>query len=174
MQLSVVFVDKIITIDNISVIFEDERKLIFDSLVEELGHSNFWAIQWNGSSGEIEYNDGKSNTFFEDESLLLPYVNLHNEEINLITNESVKDLLDQDPVIFAKERRKTKFARWNWLIERASSGGKPLSQEWKDWFQTLRDLPDDPKNWNPSLEWDEEKQMVVVVGVNWPKRPDTW
>lgn len=45
----------VITEDNNIIVDGDERTCEFTL------PSNIWAIQWNGTSGEIEYNDGTPN-----------------------------------------------------------------------------------------------------------------
>tara|TARA_R110000822_G_scaffold2851_1_gene13215 strand:- start:2578 stop:3000 length:423 start_codon:yes stop_codon:yes gene_type:complete len=39
--------------------------------------SNIWAIQWNGSSGEIEYTDGTANETISDMSPYSAYTDAH-------------------------------------------------------------------------------------------------
>jgi hypothetical protein len=177
MRLSVVFLDRSITIDHVGVVFEDDRVEVFDNLVSELGHSNCWAIQWDTDKGHIEYNDGTENESITDVNIITPYINLHESEeeiyIKIVEEKYKQELMSQDPIFLAKEKRAKQFVKYGWMIERSMSGGTFLTQEWKDYFQALRDLPENTENWNPSLQWNEETKNVDVIGVNWPDHPTT-
>lgn len=73
--------------------------------------------------------------------------------------------LKQVPLELLREERNKRLAEEDWRILRAYSQGVEISSEWKEYLQTLRDLPE---NSEPLL--DENNNLI---NVDWPIKPNT-
>ena len=99
--------------------------------------SNVWAIQWNGTTGEIEFNDGTPNEAITDFSAYQSIVDAYNaEKLRLQTIE------DNKLVGFAGLRRVRnsllKDSDYTMLPDYTGTD----TSEWVTYRQALRDLPD--------------------------------
>lgn len=78
------------------------------------------------------------------------------DEIEILKNEVAYNLL--------RNTRDKKLSEVDWVVVRASSQGTSISQEWADYMQALRDLPE---NSDPKL--DENGNLINVI---WPRKPN--
>lgn len=78
------------------------------------------------------------------------------DEIEILKNEVAYNLL--------RNARDKKLSEVDWVVIRASSQGTSISQEWADYMQALRDLPE---NSDPQL--DENGNLTNVI---WPRKPN--
>lgn len=78
------------------------------------------------------------------------------DEIEILKNEVAYNLL--------RNARDKKLSEVDWVVIRASSQGTSISQEWADYMQALRDLPE---NSDPKL--DENGNLINVI---WPRKPN--
>lgn len=92
--LTIIPIDKTIIVDGELLVFE------FD--IDEDIH----AMQWNGSTGHIEYKSGKENKIINDISDYQSYINLHGEE--KVKQEQVRLKAEQDELektpLYIRER----------------------------------------------------------------------
>jgi len=71
--------------------------------------------------------------------------------------------LKEIPLQLLREKRDKLLAEEDWRILRAYSQGIELSEEWKNYLQALRDLPETSE---PML--DEDGNLINVI---WPNKP---
>jgi len=76
MKVSIIPSDKTIIVDG--------QALTFDYDIDPTIH----AIQWDGDSGEIEYNDGIANEQFTDAILVDPFVYAYEDEVERLEAEA--------------------------------------------------------------------------------------
>ena len=125
MNVCVVNEDKVVIIDGDGMNFDFDLP------------SNVWAIQWNGTTGEIEFNDGTPNEAITDFSAYQSIVDAYNaEKLRLQTIE------DNKLVGFAGLRRVRnsllKDSDYTMLPDYTGTD----TSEWVTYRQALRDLPD--------------------------------
>ena len=115
------------------VVMVDGEGMNFDFVLP----TNVWAIQWNGSTGEIEFNDGTPNEAITDFTAYQYLVDAYNaEKLRLQTIE------DNKLVGFAGLRRVRnsllKDSDYTMLPDYTGTD----TSEWVTYRQALRDLPD--------------------------------
>jgi hypothetical protein len=71
-----------------------------------------------------------------------------------------------EPMKLLRTERDKRLAEVDWRVIRAASTGVALSKEWKDYMQSLRDLPSDS---TPTLGIDGRLDMSSVI---WPDKPE--
>jgi hypothetical protein len=125
MNVCIVKEDKVVMIDGEGMNFDFDLP------------SNVWAIQWNGTSGEIEFNDGTPNEAITDFSAYQSIVDAYNaEKLRLQTIE------DNKLVGFAELRGVRdgllKDSDYTMLSDYTGTD----VAEWVTYRQALRDLPD--------------------------------
>jgi hypothetical protein len=76
MKVSIIPSDKIIIVDG--------QALTFDYDIDPTIH----ALQWDGNSGEIEYNDGIANEQFTDSTLVDSLVSAYEDEVERLEAEA--------------------------------------------------------------------------------------
>ena len=102
------------------------------------------AIQWDGSSGEIEYLDGSPNVGITSLGIYQPAVTHHeNERLRLVAkaaaDQAILDNKDWD-VEFRRQRRFVlEDCDWTQATDSPLSNSKKT--EWATYRQVLRDLP---------------------------------
>ena len=83
MQISIVKEDKVVMIDGEAINFDFDLP------------SNVWAIQWNGSTGEIEFTDGNPNESITDFSAYQSLVDGHATEKQRLADVAVQEEADR-------------------------------------------------------------------------------
>jgi len=82
------------------------------------------------------------------------------EEINI----EIQKMNDQEPMRLLRLERDRRLSEVDWIVIRATSQGVPLSQEWIDYMQALRDLP--------TTATPEINEYGELINVIWPERPN--
>lgn len=163
--ISVVFDDKVIVKDGVGIHVAGDDLASFDALVSQLNHSGAHAIQWDGSSGEIEHKDGTPHTVAQ-EAEVTPYSSLFDTITeNIRQNEKTAWLsLDADEI--SRSRRDGLLAETDWWV----LGDRTATEAQLSYRQALRDLPT-TDSWNPTMSWDDDTWTGSVTGVTWPTKP---
>ena len=76
----------------------------------------------------------------------------------------LKDTADNFLINQLKSERNTRLTESDWIISKATEKGKTVSEEWKTYRQSLRDLP----LTNLTLALDDFGELT---GVTWPEKP---
>jgi len=77
---------------NVTIVKEDRVVMVdgdglnFDFALDD----NIWAIQWNGSTGEVEYNDGAPNLTLDSFSDYQYLVDAHSTEKQRVSDEEAQ------------------------------------------------------------------------------------
>ena len=71
--------------------------------------SNVWAIQWNGTTGEIEFNDGTPNEAITDFSAYQSLVDGHATEKQRLADVATQEAIDAEAALTYADRRKAKY-----------------------------------------------------------------
>ena len=100
---------------NVGIVKED-RVVIIDG--EGLNFdfnlpSNVWAIQWNGTTGEIEFNDGSPNEVITDFSAYQSFVDGHATEKQRLADVATQEATDAEAALTYADRRKAKYDALN-------------------------------------------------------------
>lgn len=76
----------------------------------------------------------------------------------------------KEPMRLLRRERDKEMEFCNWRVIKAVSMGEELPQEWKDYMQALRDLP---QNTNPDQirMRDDDYKLIDRSSVNWPTPP---
>ena len=138
----------------VTIITEDKCIGIGDTIISGIGTdmswipANVWAVHWDGSSGEIEYNDGTPNATMSE-------IGIYSQAETTFNNE-IKRLEDISPVNtttyqwqMLRNQRDDKLLLCDWTQGNDSPLGSSKKTEWATYRQALRDLPantSDPKN----------------------------
>lgn len=136
----------------------------FDALVAAQGHTMASAIQWYGSTGDIEWLDAHNEDITESD--IAPYSNFFDTEYALWKQEMKEAALNQSAEALAKIERNSLLAKTDWW----ATSDRTMTDDQKAYRQALRDLPASP-NWSPRMSWVEDEEIAVVVGVTWPIKP---
>lgn len=131
---------------------------------------NLWAIQWDGTAGEIEWTDGPNTAATT--SFVQPYIDSWNSTSD--TNHEDRKQLEmaQDPVEYMRELRTSKLKETDdWAL-----ADRTMTSAQTTYRQALRDLPDHATDWNPVVTWDDSdsdrnNHIAVFSGVIWPTKP---
>ena len=92
---------------NVTIVKEDKMVLIdgeamnFDFVLP----TNVWAVQWNGTSGEVEFNDGTPNEAITDFSAYQSFVDGHATEKQRLADVAT----DAEAALTYAERREAKY-----------------------------------------------------------------
>ena len=136
---------------------------------------NIHAVQWNGTTGHVEYNDGTPQvglTTIADYSAA--YRKWEHEKIRLAT-EQTRIENERDNQDWAKVLRKWRniyLEDSDWIVAKSSEEGVAVPTEWKTYRKALRDIPD-------GLDFDTLKSMAKAAqsGIGhtgWPTAPGGW
>jgi len=97
----------IIKEDNVVVV--DGEALNFTLDLEEY----IWAVQWNGTTGEIEFSDGTPNQEITDFTRFQYLVDAYNAEKQRVADEEAQAAIDAEAALTYAERRKAKYDQLN-------------------------------------------------------------
>ena len=138
----------------VTIVTADKCIGIGDTIISGIGTdmswipANVWAVHWDGSSGEIEYNDGTPNATMSE-------IGIYSQAETTFNNE-LKRLEDISPVNtttyqwqMLRNQRDDKLLLCDWTQGNDSPLGSSKKTEWATYRQALRDLPantSDPKN----------------------------
>ena len=92
-----------------SIIAVNNEILKFDFTID----ANIWAIHWNGTTGEVEYNDTTPNseiTNFDDYQYL---VDAFNVEKQRVADEQAQAVIDAEAALTYADRRRAKYDELN-------------------------------------------------------------
>ena len=87
------------------VVMVDGEGMNFDFVLP----TNVWAIQWNGSTGEIEFNDGTPNEAITDFSAYQSLVDGHATEKQSLADVATQEAIDAEAALTYADRRKAKY-----------------------------------------------------------------
>ncbi len=138
----------------VTIITQDKCIGIGDTIISGIGTdmswipANVWAVHWDGSSGEIEYNDGTPNATMSE-------IGIYSQAETTFNNE-IKRLEDISPFNtttyqwqMLRNQRDDKLLLCDWTQGNDTPLGSSKKTEWATYRQALRDLPSntsDPKN----------------------------
>jgi len=167
--LTVVMDDRVIIKDGEALHFEgDTATTNFDAVVTAQGHTNKWAIQWDGTTGTIEDPDPANDHILPTQVQINAYIAAFDAEKERLKQKEKTDYLAQDAVAMAKGVRNSKLSETD--IEALSD--RTMSAAMTTYRQALRDLPDHATDWNPALSWDDTEWEGSLTGVTWPTKPE--
>lgn len=135
MNVCVVKEDKVVRIDGEGMNFDFDLP------------SNVWAIQWNGTSGEIEFNDGTPNEAITDFSAYQYLIDGHATEKQRLADENASRVVSFEEL---RDTRDSLLSDSDWTQLTDTFLSDSEKQEWVTYRQELRDLPNgyEPTN-NP-------------------------
>lgn len=162
-KLTVVFDDKLIIKDGVSVEFIGDGVAVFDALVTAQGHGGKNAIQWDGSAGDIEAKDGSAN-----EACTAEIVTAYSDAFDTEKARQKQVALAADATDTAREMRNQLLAETDFY----ALSDQTMTTEMQTYRQALRDLPADSANWNPVFSWDDAAERAILSGVTFPARPE--
>ena len=139
---------------NLVIIPSDRIIGIGTTIISGIGTDMSWipsdvhAVHWDGSSGEIEYNDGTPNATMSE-------IGIYSQAETTFNNE-IKRLEDISPFNtttyqwqMLRNQRDDKLLLCDWTQGNDTPLGSSKKTEWATYRQALRDLPSntsDPKN----------------------------
>ena len=85
------------------------------------------------------------------------------EEIDKFTNDN--DWIQES----CRDLRNNRLEETDWIVSKYAELGQSVTDVWKTYRQTLRDLP---KTWDPKPVYNEELDYISFENINWPKKPD--
>jgi hypothetical protein len=97
----------IIKEDNVVVV--DGEALNFTLDLEEY----IWAVQWNGTTGEIEFSDGTPNQEITDFTRFQYLIDAYNAEKQRLADEEAQAAIDAEAALTYADRRKAKYDALN-------------------------------------------------------------
>ena len=101
MNVCIVKEDKVVMVDGEGMNFDFDLP------------SNVWAIQWNGSTGEIEFNDGTPNEVITDFTAYQSLVDGHATEKQRLADVATQEATDAEAALTYADRRKAKYDALN-------------------------------------------------------------
>ena len=101
MNVTIVKEDKVVMVDGEGMNFDFDLP------------TNVWAIQWNGSTGEIEFNDGTPNEVITDFSAYQSLVDGHATEKQRLADVEAQAAIDAEAALTYADRRKAKYDALN-------------------------------------------------------------
>ncbi len=138
----------------VTIVTQDKCIGIGDTIISGIGTdmswipANVWAVHWDGSSGEIEYNDGTPNATMSE-------IGIYSQAETTFNNE-IKRLEDISPFNtttyqwqMLRNQRDDKLLLCDWTQGNDTPLSNSEKTEWATYRQALRDLPantSDPKN----------------------------
>lgn len=166
--LTVVIEDRVIIKDGEALHFEGSTaETNFDAVVTAQGHTNKWAIQWDGTTGEIEDADPSNDHILPTQAQINAYIAAFDAEKERLKQKEKTDYLAQDAVDMAKRERNGKLEE----TDHEALSDRTMSAAMTTYRQALRDLPDHATDWNPALSWDDATWTGSLTGVTWPTKP---
>ena len=101
MNVCIVKEDKVVMVDGEGMNFDFDLP------------SNVWAIQWNGTTGEIEFNDGTPNEAITDFTAYQSLVDGHATEKQRLADVATQEATDAEAALTYADRRKAKYDALN-------------------------------------------------------------
>ena len=139
---------------SLTIVTPDKAIGIGSTFISGIGTDMSWiptdvhAVHWDGSTGEIEYNDGKPNATISE-------IGIYSQAETTLNNE-IKRLDDLSPVHTTsyqwevlRNQRTDKLLFCDWTQGNDSPLSNSKKTEWATYRQALRDFPantSDPKN----------------------------
>lgn len=114
----------------------------YDSIEQDLSWipANVYAVQWDGSKGEIEYTDKDNEAITELGIYAQASTDFDNEKIRI--EEAAKAAEDALPYeALFREVRNSQLKDCDWTVTVDSPLTNAKQTEWKTYRQALRDLP---------------------------------
>ena len=154
MKLSIIKDDKIVTKDLVSVAVADVSYI----------PSNVHAVQWDGSKGEVEYNDGTPNLEISELGI---YEQASTDHQTAIDAQEASKKAEEDAVDWSELFRRIRDEKlletdWTRLDDVTLVADKKV--EWATYRQALRDLP--------ATKSATDKELVNDANHSeWPKIP---
>ena len=139
---------------SLTIVTPDKAIGIGSTFISGIGTDMSWiptdvhAVHWDGSTGEIEYNDGKPNATISE-------IGIYSQAETTLNNE-IKRLDDLSPVHTTsyqwevlRNQRTDKLLFCDWTQGNDTPLSNSKKTEWATYRQALRDFPantSDPKN----------------------------
>ena len=103
--------------------------------------SNVHAVQWDDTSGIVEYNDGTSNQTINSLGIYSQAETSFNNELKIIQDEqdAAEAAFDYDAALRKVRNKRLLDCDWTRLDDNGLSGSKKT--EWATYKQALRNLP---------------------------------
>ena len=136
---------------------------------------NIHAVQWDGTSGHVEYNDGTSEVGL---TTIRDYIQGYidwDKETERIALEELKLEEEKDNIDFAKGLRHWRniyLEESDWIVTKSFEEGVAVPSEWKEYRQSLRDFPHG-KDSNTIKEIVKATNAGIVHSA-WPIVPGGW
>ena len=102
--------------------------------------SNVWAVNWDGTKGEVEYNDGTPNLIINELGVYAQGVTEFDANI-ATSNETEMRGFVLSPINVLRTERDTKLERSDWTQIADAPLTDSKKAEWVTYRQALRDLP---------------------------------
>ena len=125
MNVCIVKEDKVVMVDGEGMNFDFDLP------------SNVWAIQWNGSTGEIEFNDGTPNEVITDFSAYQSFVDGHATEKQRLADVATQEATDAEAALTYADRRKAKYDALN-QFEMQYDDSKNSTTTWVDAIDEIK------------------------------------
>ncbi len=129
---------------NLTIITADKTIGIGSTVISGIGTDMSWipsdvhAVHWDGSTGQIEYNDGKSNVTMSEIGVYSQAETTFNNELKMRESPSPSSSdWDEDLRI----RRNKKLTDCDWTQGNDTPLSNSKKTEWATYRQALRDLP---------------------------------
>jgi hypothetical protein len=127
MNVCIVKEDKVVMVDGEGMNFDFDLP------------SNVWAIQWNGSTGEIEFNDGTPNEAITDFSAYQSLVDGHATEKQRLADVAVQDKADRVANMTYAEKRAEAYPSLEEQADMQFHDAVDNTTTWKDAIQAIKD-----------------------------------
>ena len=161
MKVTIIPDDKFISVDGIGYMGISTDWSYIPSVIN--------AIQWDGSSGDVEYNDGSPNVGITSLGVYEPAVTHHeNERLRLIAQEAADQAIldDKNWNRVFRHKRSLRLEDSDWTQGNDSPLSTSKKTEWATYRQVLRDLPAIKTK---QLERQWLKMRIIPIGlVNHP------
>lgn len=164
--LTVVIDDRVIIKDGVALHFEGNGIADFDAVVTAQGHTDKWAIQWDGTTGTIEDADPTNDHILPTQAQIDAYIAAFDAEIVRQNEQRKQEYFALGAENIARQERDIKIAGTDWWV----LPDRTATQAQLDYRQALRDLPSSD-SWNPTLTWDDDTSTGSLTGVTWPTKP---
>ena len=99
--------------------------------------SNVWAIQWNGTTGEIEFNDGTPNEAITDFTAYQSLIDGHATEKQRLADVATQEATDAEAALTYAEKRKAKYDALN-QFEMQYDDSKNSTTTWVDAIDEIK------------------------------------
>jgi len=138
--------------------------------------NNVHAVQWNGTTGHVEYNDGTPEVGL---TTITDYKRAYRkwqDETDRLTTEQIRiESEKQESIDWAKTLRKWRniyIEDSDWIVAKSLEAGVPVPDDWKTYRQSLRDIPDGLDS--DTIEAMAKGAQTGVGHTGWPTAPGGW